>query len=755
MSETLPSASGRRPARGGTPLLVAFALGGLIVAFLVARTSLREARQALAGEVAERTNAVTRLVEVDTRSLEQSLTFFAGWLETAPSFHPGAFHELHIRVTRGFPRLPWRAVAAAPLLPVRGEAYATRLVDAQGTMYDSLAYPPYAVTVASDPPAEPIWFAPVLLAEPFEARQGVFGFDMASSQARLSTIEQALAVDRPVLSPLVTLSQDEAGAPPSLLLIAPFALDVELDDPSGGVGADHGIAAMSFTPEALLARALADVSASDWRYRIEITERGSPLLAIGSGEAPGVDFTLPGPSRVGPAESRFALFGQEWSIALQPPPGQDRVGIGSATLGAIATLIVAGLLMTLVWRIGGERDRLESRLADQAVALRESQELIARSQRAEALGRLTGGVAHDFNNLLSVVSGNLELLADEIPADAADARAFLGDAIAASERGARLTQRLLTLGRRASLDPEVMEPDALVEELESLFRRTIPEDIGLEFSYDASGARVRADRAQVQTALLNLVVNARDAMPEGGRMTVRTSTLDVPGGRTTDAVPPGRWVVFEVEDQGHGMDAETLAKATDPFFTTKEAGQGTGLGLSTVVGFARQSNGDLLIDSTPGRGTRARLLLPEVDADPTDLPEPDRADADAPLDRRRVLLVEDEEAVRIVFERRLHRWGARTILSPNGDDAIALLRGGLSVDVVISDMTMPGDTSGADVATVAREAGIPVILISGYVAGATSGSPPGGRSTQIPPGTPLLSKPVSRRALLDALNGVL
>lgn len=746
-----PAPEEQRVGRGTSALLAGLAIGGLFVAGLVARSDLRTSRLVLSGDVADRTTAVTSLLEADTRSLQQSLTFFAASLSTRASFEPAALHALHDRVARDIPRLPWRAVAAAPLLPVGGNRVAEAFLAREAPAYARLGYPEYRPLRAGDPPDEPIWFAPVLLTEPAAARVDVFGFDMASSASRLATIERALETDRPVLSPPITLSQDGDGDPASLLLIAPVAIDgAEI-----GMEADEGIAAMSFTPADLLARALEEVGASDWRYLIQVKEGPTPVLSFGSSGGPEAGIALPGPLRVGPEESGFSLFGQQWSVALQPPPGADTIGVASAAFGAIATLFVTGLLMLLVWRTGGERARLEARLVEQARALRESQEVISRSQRAEALGRLTGGVAHDFNNLLSVVSGNLELLLDDLPAEADEARTFVEDALAASEQGARLTQRLLTLGRRASLDPEVLEPDALVGDLESLFRRTIPENISLTFDYGAPAARVRADRAQMQTALLNLVVNARDAMPGGGHIAVRTTTIDAPEGRAHDAVPPGRWVVFEVGDDGLGMDAETLAKATDPFFTTKEAGQGTGLGLSTVMGFARQSDGDLLLASKPGEGTRVRLLLPAADAQATATLEALRKGPGQPLEGRRVLLVEDEEAVRAVIERRLHRWGAETVLSPTGDDAISLLRGGIQVDAVVSDITMPGEASGGDVARVARERGIPAILISGYPLGRSAGPLRAGQSTSAPPGTPHLPKPVSREALLDAFEEIL
>jgi signal transduction histidine kinase len=259
-----------------------------------------------------------------------------------------------------------------------------------------------------------------------------------------------------------------------------------------------------------------------------------------------------------------------------------------------------------------ERDRALEALARETAERERTEAMLRQSQKMEAVGQLTGGVAHDFNNLLTVIVANLERLERKLAGAEPDVKRSLSHAMAGAERAAIVTQQLLAFARKQPLESRAVDVNALVEGLAELLRRSLGERVSLETRLAPEPWPTRIDANQMENALVNLAVNARDAMPDGGRLTVTTANLPAAQAAAVDGLPPGDHVVVEVADTGHGMTPEVLEHAFEPFFTTKPVGEGTGLGLSQVYGFVTQSNGRVLIDSAPGRGTVIRLYLPRL-----------------------------------------------------------------------------------------------------------------------------------------------
>ena len=351
------------------------------------------------------------------------------------------------------------------------------------------------------------------------------------------------------------------------------------------------------------------------------------------------------------------------------------------------------------------------------------------AQKMEALGQLTGGVAHDFNNLLQVILGNLEVLKRLLPrTDGAPAlQAPVENALKATRSAAQLIHRLLAFGRRQALEPALVDVNHLIGDMTEMIRRTLGETIAVETRLEPGVWPAHVDRNQLESALLNLVVNARDAMAEGGRLVIATANV---GGRPEGEFGAGDHVQVCVDDTGAGIAAELLPKVFEPFFTTKEVGKGSGLGLSMVYGFAQQSGGHVRIESTPGKGTRVRLLLPR--APEGIVPRADaRASPTAAAARARegetILLVEDDEGVRQHGVQALRGFGYRVVEASDGADALRLLdaQPGMRIDLLFTDVVLPGGMTGralAEAVRARRGAALPVLYTSGYTRDAFAGA---------------------------------
>ncbi|WP_423604164.1 PAS domain S-box protein [Sphingomonas sp. MS122] len=341
-----------------------------------------------------------------------------------------------------------------------------------------------------------------------------------------------------------------------------------------------------------------------------------------------------------------------------------------------------------------------------------AREALFQSQKIEAIGQLTGGVAHDFNNLLMAIMSGLTLLRKRVPEDPQISR-LIDNSLQAAERGAALTQRMLAFARRQELKPERIDVMALVADMRGLLQRTIGPSWQIDISFPAGLSAVSADVNQLEMALLNLAVNARDAMPDGGRIAIEAVDQEVIG--TVGELSSGRYVRLSVIDQGTGMDAETLARATEPFFTTKGVGKGTGLGLSMIHGFAKQNGGMLQIESEPGRGTRAHIWLPAAGADGAHEPVRPSDAALVPGRPRLVLAVDDDPLVLMNTAALLEDLGHTVIEAESGAQALEVLREREDIALLITDQAMPVMT-GSQLIAAARELrpDMPVILATGY-----------------------------------------
>lgn len=358
------------------------------------------------------------------------------------------------------------------------------------------------------------------------------------------------------------------------------------------------------------------------------------------------------------------------------------------------------------------RDITARRDADAALA--DAREALFQSQKLEAIGQLTGGVAHDFNNLLMAVIGSLELMEPRLTHDP-QALNLLGNALAGARRGAALTKRMLAFARKQELKPTAIDLRALVQEISSLLQRSAGPTITIDTVFPLTLHQTLVDGNQLELALLNLVMNARDAMPEGGHIiiTSRNETIEQSGHRT--ALPPGNYVSLSVTDDGHGMDPATLERAAEPFFTTKGIGKGTGLGLSMVHGLAEQSGGRLLLRSQEGRGTTAELWLPMAGtsaAAPTRAPEPE---PEANATAQSILVVDDDPLIAMTITAVLNDLGHVTVEAHSAREALEQLSQKTFFDVMITDYAMPVMNGLQLIEEVqSRWPGLPIILASGY-----------------------------------------
>jgi PAS domain S-box-containing protein len=383
-------------------------------------------------------------------------------------------------------------------------------------------------------------------------------------------------------------------------------------------------------------------------------------------------------------------------------------------------------------------------------------EQLFQAQKMETVGQLSGGIAHDFNNLLTVIIGNAESLSDVLKARP-DLRKLAEAIIAAGERGAELTQRLLAFSRRQTLKPSQIDCNQLVDKMGRLLRRTLREDIDIATTLESELKSAFADPAQLESAVLNLALNAQVAMPSGGRITVSTAnaSLDEQYRSTHPEVPTGDYIMVAVTDDGDGMPPEVLARAFEPFFTTKEVGKGSGLGLSMVYGFVKQSNGHVAIYSEVGLGTTVRIYLPVARGDDSHEAAPTAAEETlAPGGGETVLVAEDDAFVRDHAVSIIKGLGYQVIASVDGDDAMRCLAAGAPVDLLFTDVVMPGSINGIDLVERAQQLrpGLKVLLTSGYALDNLRAR------RQLPSGIAVLHKPYRKvelaRRIRDTLDTV-
>ncbi|MDH3595339.1 MAG: PAS domain S-box protein [Rhodospirillales bacterium] len=387
-------------------------------------------------------------------------------------------------------------------------------------------------------------------------------------------------------------------------------------------------------------------------------------------------------------------------------------------------------------------------LTSDITEVKQAEERLHQAQKMEAVGQLTGGVAHDFNNLLAVIVGNAELLGQRLGADDRQ----VGAVLRAADGGAELTQRLLAFSRRQPLRPRELDLAGLVGGLHDLLHRALGETIDIKVVTGPGIWNAVADPGQVENAVLNLAINARDGMPEGGRLVIETAnvTLDESDLAGHLEVAPGDYVSLSVLDTGTGMPPEVLERAFEPFFTTKDVGEGSGLGLSMVYGFAKQSGGDVVISSEPGKGTRVALFLPRAGEGarpsiPKDRPRAPRGQGEA------VLVIEDDPDVRTLAKAMLEGLGYRVLTAADAPAGLKRLEQQSEVDLLLCDIVLPGGMSGPDLAKRARvmKPGLPVLFMSGYAQTSLR------QKTPLPEGCDLLDKPFRRHDLAQRVRAAL
>jgi two-component system, cell cycle sensor histidine kinase and response regulator CckA len=367
------------------------------------------------------------------------------------------------------------------------------------------------------------------------------------------------------------------------------------------------------------------------------------------------------------------------------------------------------------------RDVTEREAATQA--LRSSEEQLRQAQKMDAIGQLAGGIAHDFNNLLTTIMGYSELILASSCDRPEEVRADVQEIRQAAERAKDLTSQILAFSRRQPQKPEIVSPNALIEETEQLLRRTLGENIEFVISLDPEAASVEVDPGQFMQVIANLAVNARDAMPSGGKLTISTGNvvLDDEFCRVYPDCVPGPYVMVEVADTGRGIDEETLKRVFEPFFTTKGQGAGTGLGLSTVHGIVKQSGGHIFVDSEPGVGSSFKICLPPAGSQTVAATQPETpAVAEAPKGET-ILVVEDQDSVRALVKRVLEREGYEVIAVSDGDQGLKIIQGGTDVDLLLTDIVLPGFTQGDTLGERALELrpGLPLLFMSGYLRNAS------------------------------------
>jgi len=396
---------------------------------------------------------------------------------------------------------------------------------------------------------------------------------------------------------------------------------------------------------------------------------------------------------------------------------------------------------------------LEKQVTERTEQLRKNEEALRQSQKMEAVGQLTGGVAHDFNNLLQVIIGNLDTIKRNLPEESARLQRAAKHAMNGAQRAATLTQRLLAFSRRQPLDPKPLDVNALVNGLSEMVHRTLSETISVETVLGAGVWRVEVDPAELEAAIINLAVNARDAMPNGGRLTIETSNAHIDEAYVAahSEVVPGQYVAIAVTDTGVGMEPKTIAQAFEPFFTTKAVGKGTGLGLSQVYGFVKQSGGHVKIYSELGQGTTVKLYLPRIAADGLRAEDSDLLPSPEGAQEETILVLEDDEDVRAYSVDTLRELGYRVIEAHDGPAALRLLEREPRVDLLFTDVVLPGGLTGAQVAAQAKtlRPALKVLFTTGYARNAII------HHGRLDKGVQLIVKPFSFSELAAKVRDVL
>ncbi len=437
------------------------------------------------------------------------------------------------------------------------------------------------------------------------------------------------------------------------------------------------------------------------------------------------------------------------------------IPILSFDIVAVTVAVLLGLAMGTISMLSeasnvlkAKTKSLEQQFLDRTVELEETEERLRQAQKMEAVGQLTGGLAHDFNNLMTAITGSLELLNRKIGLGKFDdLRKYTTIALDAAGRASSVTHRLLAFSSRQTLAPELAGIGAMVAGMMELISRSVGPSINLDFADTDASRQAFVDPSQLENAVLNLCLNSRDALPDGGNITIRTAGryLDADAANALE-LPEGDYIALSVSDDGDGMPPDIVKRAFDPFFTTKPIGRGTGLGLSMVYGFARQSGGNVQIHSAPGKGATVTIYLPVAVEEVTSRPseredrEPSLANAAATI-----LVVDDEVTVRMLITETLEDLGYKTVAAAEGGPALEILNCPVTIDLLISDVGLPGGMNGRQLADAARalHADLKVLFITGYAENAFA------KNGQLESGMHIMTKPFTMDALAERVREIL
>ena len=582
-----------------------------------------------------------------------------------------------------------------------------------------------------------------------------------SYEARLDAVNHTLDVQRRITSVLSVLQDAETGQRGYLLTgdakyLDPFEgarrrLTVEINALARDVAdnAPQRDAALALEP-------LINAKFQELDHTVDLRRTGDveAAMAIVRSDA--------GRQTMDQLRSRIADMGRAEGQLLtrRAEEGKTYSYLASALLLGLTLVIIAGLALGL-WRarrmtvvLRQARDDAEAAretMAEEVRAREKVEGQMRQMQKIDAIGQLTGGIAHDFNNMLAIVIGNLELARRRID-DRPKVLQAIEHALAGATRGATLTKRLLAFSRQQALEPQILDLNKLVGGMSELLTRTIGENISIETVQGGGLWKTFVDPGEIESAILNLAINARDAMPDGGRLTIETSNahLDDYYAQMNPDAKAGQYVLVCVSDTGTGMPPEVIAKAFDPFFTTKAVGKGTGLGLSQIHGFIKQSGGHVRIYSEPGAGTTVKMYLPRRKGEETQAAlSRTAADTAAPEGSpdQLILVVEDEEGVRRMSVETLRSLGYTVRHAPDGATALRLLEELGEVSLLLTDIVMPGMT-GKELATAAMEKWpeLPVLYTTGYTRNAVV------HGGIVDPGVAFLSKPFTIEQLASKVS---
>jgi signal transduction histidine kinase len=460
----------------------------------------------------------------------------------------------------------------------------------------------------------------------------------------------------------------------------------------------------------------------------------------------------PGPSFA--AIGTPLMRGREWCCTLFV-----HAAVGRQWRPAEISLVeeVGKLTWDAVLRARANRDlralnvNLEERIAERSRKLLAAEAQLRQSQKMEAVGQLTGGLAHDFNNLLTAIIGGVNLIRRRIERGDMDSLGpIMDEVVKSAHNAANLVQRLLAFSRQQSLDVKPLDVNAMVRSIKGLLERSIEESITLRLCLDPELAPAATDANQLETAILNLVINARDAMPDGGAITISTANRHVAADEAKTGLAPGDYVLLTVADTGTGMSSDVIDKAFEPFFTTKPVGQGTGLGLSMVYGFAKQARGHVEIESELNSGTNVCIYLPRASSQPMPAESPALEGALSPAAGETVLVAEDNPGVRMIIADLLQEMSFDSIIVADGQQAVDVMKSGRKIDLLITDVGLPG-MNGRQVAEFGRNKWpeMKVLFITGYAEAAKH------RADFLLPGANLLAKPFQMESLATKIHELL